>query len=159
MRGMSVDYTPDCVTSQFKSHTDPKRAPRRRHAEFGSCSRWDARKKRPMDSQGEEEESRKGAIKWRVRFRLADHYCGSSSERCESFRTLPFRLTRYRRVKPRGGGSSKCPYKTTVSSRELIQRIAWRYEWPTPTYSPALGSPATSTLDRSVTFKVTGSYT
>src|SRR5260370_33349256 len=44
-------------------------------------------------------------VESRVCFRLPERYYGSSSERCESFWTWPFRLTRYRGGKPRRGGS------------------------------------------------------
>src|SRR5712692_3987503 len=132
MRGMRVDYTADSFTP---------------------------RSRRGSETVPGEGESREGTVKYRGRFRLADHYCGSSSACCESSWTLPFKLTRYFRVKPRRGGSSVCPDKTTSSSRELIQRFALKYECPAFKNCAALGSPATTTFAKSISFSVAGSYT
>src|SRR6266852_1423534 len=46
----------------------------------------------------------------------------------------------------------------TSNSRELTHRFACRYECPAPKNWSALGSPATSSFARSVSFKVVGSY-
>src|SRR5438445_7238137 len=100
-------------------------------------------------------ESGESGVESRVCIRLAERYCASSSECCESFWTWPFRLTRYRRVKPRRGGSSVCPDKTTNSSCELIQRFALRYEFQTFKNSFDSGSTAAISNSKFSSFKFT----
>src|SRR5439155_20352063 len=67
------------------------------------------------------------AIEGRIAPALAN---AQPPEALETLRTPPFTSIRYCRVKPRGGGSSKCPYNTTTSSCELNERYTLRYECP-----------------------------
>src|SRR5713101_6102508 len=92
----------------------------------------------------------------RVSFR--DCYCDYCSVCCETLWTLPLTSMRYHTVKLPGGNPSLCPSKTTSSSCELIHRFALRYECPAFKNCAAVGSPARTTLARSVSFKVVGSY-
>src|SRR5580704_3501986 len=92
-----------------------------------------------------------------LRGRRYSHFC--SSEFCESFRTLPLRSTRYRRVKAPGGNPSLCPVKTTSNSCELSHRFALRYECPELRNCSASGTPATTTFATSVSFRDAASYT
>src|SRR5258708_30488633 len=78
---------------------------------------------------------------------------GCSAENCESLSTLPFKSTRYRRVKAPGGEPSLWPVKTTSSACELSHRFALRYECPEFTDCSASGYRASTTFATSVSFR------